>query len=389
MPRTTGRYIRRRAGGEEIAAFVPNPLPPMDPALVVDARLLEAAELKLARLDLASRIVPSLEWFIYAFVRKEAVVSSQIEGTQATLVDLLSYEAGAPDRENDREIDVREICNYLDALAYARKELARRGGLPISARLLNESHRRLMKGARGATKQPGEIRRSQNWIGGTRPGNAAFVPPPPEEVVGLLGELERYIHTPDDLRPLVRAGLIHVQFETIHPYLDGNGRIGRLLITLLLQQEGVLSAPLLYLSLYFKRHQDEYYRRLAAVCREGDWEGWTTFFLEGVSTIADEATTAVQELYAIVNGDRGKLLGARNVTVAAMRLLEKLPQHPIITIPGVAKLLRTTAPTATKAVGVLQSLKILVETSGRLRDRVFHYREYIDRLRVGTELDSA
>jgi Fic family protein len=390
--RETGRYIRKTVAGEEVAAFVPFPLPPANPPIALNEGLqekLHSAEARLARLDVASEMVPSLDWFIYAFVRKEAVVSSQIEGTQATLVDLLTFEAGSAAEAADNRDDVREVCNYLDALTYARKELGRAKGLPLSMRLLHETHRRLMHGVRGANKQPGEIRQSQNWIGGTRPGNAVFVPPPPEEVPALLSDLEMYIHGKDSLHPLVRAGLAHVQFETIHPYLDSNGRIGRLLITLLLEHWHLMSAPLLYLSLFFKRHRAEYYRLLAAVRTDGDWEAWLAFFLEGVTTIADEAVVAARDLFGLVNKDRTRLLASKDATVIATRLLESLPQHPVVTIPGVVKMLHTTKPTAAKAVAALEGLGILKETTGRRRDRTYSYSQYMKKLRVGTELAGA
>ena len=388
--RATGRYERVLHGEEEVAAFVPHPLPPSAPPLVLgDAGLarLNRAEQSLARLDLAGEMVPSVEWLIYGFVRKEAVVSSQIEGTQATLVDLLTFEADALGNA-DRELDVEEVTNYLDALKYALREVSRPAGLPISVRLLNEIHRRLMKGVRGADKQPGEIRRSQNWIGGSRPGTAAFVPPPSHLVADCLGKLEKYIHgrSGSDLPPLVRAGLVHVQFETIHPYLDGNGRIGRLLIVLLLREWGLLKEPLLYLSLYFKRHRAEYYRRLAAVRTEGDWEGWTTYFLEGVATIADEAVAGSRALFALIADDRARVLAAPAATVVSARVFEQLPRHPILTIPGLASRMEITKPTAAKAVAILEQLGILREISGRLRDRTFAYREYLERLKGGTEL---
>jgi len=256
MPRrATGRYDRTAVAGETVAAFIPHGLPPARPPIVLDAALaarLRAAEQALVRLELAGEMVPSLDWFIYAFVRKEAVLSSQIEGTQATLVDLLTFEAqaGAAQRTSPNA-DVEEVCNYLDALAYARAQLTAPKGLPLSMRLLNETHRRLMRGVRGAEKLPVEVRRSQNWIGGSRPGNAAYVPPPPHALGEVLGAFEKYLHADDSLPPLVRAGLLHVQFETIHPYLDGNGRIGRLLVTLLLEHGKLLTKPLLYLSLFF------------------------------------------------------------------------------------------------------------------------------------------
>ena len=388
MSRITGRYERAQVAGEEVAAFIPHPLPPADPPLVLDrpaTELLQAAERGLARLELGGEMVPSIDWFLYAFVRKEAVVSSQIEGTQATLVDLLTFEA--TDRAPSvPEADVREVCNHLDALAYARRELRREGGLPLSVRLLNEAHRRLMKGVRGTQKQPGEVRRSQNWIGGTRPGNAVFVPSPPQRLAELLSAFEKYIHADDSLPPLVRAGLLHVQFETIHPYLDGNGRIGRLLVTLVLEHWGLLAQPLLYLSLFFKRHQAEYYRLLNAVRVQGDWEGWVSFFLEGVATIADEAVSTARDLFAQVSTDRARVLGAGSSSIMAARLFEQLPQHPIVTIARVTTLLDTTKPTAAKAVAALVDAGVLEETTGRRRDRLFRYAGYVDRLRAGTEL---
>jgi Fic family protein len=387
MKRSTGRYERSLAGSEEVSAFVPLPLPPREPALAIDARTgerLRAAEQALARLELAGEMVPSLDWFLYAFVRKEAVISSQIEGTQATLIDLLTFEA---EHEAAPDADVEEVCNYLEALSYARAELRRSDGLPLSMRLLNEAHRRLMHGARGANRQPGEARRSQNWIGGSRPGNAVYVPPPAPSLPGLLGALETYLHAEDDLPPLLRIGLAHVQFESIHPYLDGNGRIGRLLIALLLEHWGLLQAPLLYISLFFKRHREEYYRRLNAVRTEGDWEGWTDFFLDGVATIADEAVASARDLFAVVGADRTRVLARETTSVAAARLFELLPNRPIVTVATAMKLIAASKPTATRAIETLVAAGILVETTGRKRDRSFAYQAYIDRLRVGTELE--
>ena len=389
MARVTGRYERTAVAGEEVRAFVPRPLPPVDPPLSLDSEalaLLGRAERELSRLELAGEMVPSVDWFIYGFVRKEAVISSQIEGTQATLIDLLTFEA---QREDDSAPgpDVQEVCNYVDALAYAREQLRRRKGLPLSMRLLNGTHARLMRGARGADKRPGKVRRTQNWIGGTRPGNAGFVPPPPNLLDGLLSDFERYIHADDGLPPLVRAGLLHLQFETIHPYLDGNGRIGRLLVTLLLEEWNLLSQPLLYLSLFFKRNREDYYRLLNAVRLEGDWEGWIRFFLEGVASIAKEATDTARDLFALVSADRARALAAPASSVMAVRLFEALGQHPIVTIARVTELLETTKPTASKAVNTLVDAGILTETSGRRRDRTYSYAAYLDRLRVGTELE--
>ena len=394
MPkRTTGRYERTTVGGEAVAAFVPHALPPSDPPVVVDAALAErlrAAEQALVRLELAGEMVPSLDWFIYAFVRKEAVLSSQIEGTQATLVDLLTFEAqDGAEQSAAPNADVEEVCNYLDALAYARAQLGDPRGLPLSMRLLSETHSRLMRGVRGAEKLPGEVRRSQNWIGGSRPGNAAYVPPPPQALGEVLGAFEKYLHADDELPPLVRAGLLHVQFETIHPYLDGNGRIGRLLVTLLLEHWKLLTKPLLYLSLFFKRHREDYYRRLNAVRIDGDWESWLDFFLDGVATIADEAVASARDLFALVAVDRTRVLALEGMSVVALRLFELLPRHPVVTVASVMKLVETTKPTAGRAIELLVAAGILVETTGKKRDRSFVYRSYLDRLRVGTELGGA
>lgn len=384
--RTTGEYEKVIAGGEEVPAFMPYALPPRDPVFAMSEPLskrLRAAEQALVRLDLATEMVPSLDWILYGFVRKEAVISSQIEGTQATLLDLLSFEA---DDVKAPDADVEEVCNYLDALNHVQQELANPSGIPISIRLLNDAHRRLMNGVRGATKQPGEIRRSQNWIGGSRPGNAVFVPPPPSGLPELLSALEKYIHADDDLPALIRAGLVHVQFETIHPYLDGNGRIGRLLISLLLQHWGLLRVPSLYLSLFFKRHRTEYYRRLDAVRTQGDWEGWTDFFLDGVATIADEAVASAQHIFATVGKDRARLLASDAASVSAIRLFEELPNHPIVTVASAMTLLGISKPTAIRAIEALMSAGILTETTGRRRDRSFAYAAYVDLLRIGTEL---
>ena len=386
MARTVGETRKTPVAGEKVAAFVPSPLPPSDPPLAVDdlGDVLPRAEHALSRLDLAGEMVPSLDWFIYAFVRKEAVVSSQIEGTEATLDDLLTFEA-TPEGTKPGA-DVEEVCNYLDALTWARRELGRPKGLPLSMRLVHGVHRRLMKGVRGASKQPGEVRRSQNWVGGTRPSNAAYVPPPPEEVPRLLGELERYVHAEDSLPPLVRAGLVHVQFESIHPYLDGNGRVGRLFIALLLEHWELLGAPLLYLSLHFKRRRPDYYRLQSEVRRTGDWEGWSRFFLEAVAEIAEESATTARDLYRLVYRDRDRVLTARGASLTSARLLESLPRHPVVTIPGVVKMLETTKPTATKSIELLEALGILREMTGRKRDRAYGYAAYLDRLRAGTEL---
>ena len=387
MVRIVGTYEQTSTAGETVNAFVPAPLPPSNPPLHMNAELsglLQSAEAGVSRLKLAGSMIPSLDWLLYSFVRKEAVVSSQIEGTQSTLVDLLMYEAaGKEDAVDDG--DVIQVCNYVDALHYARKQMRSKNGLPLSVRLLNEAHRRLLKNVPGADRTPGEIRRSQNWIGGTRPGNAVYVPPPPHLLNDLLGSLGKYIHAEDSLHPLVRAGLLHVRFETIHPYLDGNGRIGRLLITLLLEHWKVLDSPLLYLSLYFKRHRAEYYRQLDAVRTDGDFEGWLKYFLEGVAVIADETLATTQKLFTQISADRTKVLSGPSTSVAGIRLFELLPAHPIITVAEAVKLLKTTKPTATKAVTGLVDAGVLLEITGRRRDRAFSYEAYLNLLRAETE----
>ena len=385
MTRSTGQYELATVTGEEVKAFVPSPLPVRDPAIKTAGRLAErlvAAEKALSRLDLAAHLVPSVDWFLYAFVRKEAVLSTQIEGTQATLIDLLNFESG----NEQGNPDVTEVCNYVEALKYAREQLASERGLPLSMRLLNETHRRLMRGVRGAGKAPGEVRRSQNWIGGSRPRNAAFVPPPPGRLPKALEMLEKYIHGKDPLPPVIRAGLVHVQFETIHPYLDGNGRIGRLLISLLFEHWNLLTHPLLYLSLFFKRHQAEYYRRLSAVRTDGDWEGWLDFFLDGVATVGDETVATARDLFVTVATDRERVLKESATSVAALRLFEVLPVQPIVTVATVMRALGTTKPTAGRAIEVLRAADVLVESTGRRRDRSFVYQRYVNRLSDGTDL---
>ena len=320
-------------------------------------------------------MVPSTDWFLYGFVRKEAVITSRIEGTQATLRDVLTFEA--TDR-SERLDDVREVCNYVDALVHARGQISDPNGLPLSIRLLCDTHRILMRGVRGKDKMPGEVRRSQNWIGGTRPGNARFVPPPADEIPGALSALERWLHDDSVLPPLVRSGLAHVQFETIHPFLDGNGRIGRLLIALLVEHWGLLEQPLLYLSLAFRRAQQEYYARLAGVRSEGDWEGWIRFFLECVREAADDGVRVAQGLHALVGRDRNRIAADRRATVAAVRLLEHLPSNPVVTVPKAAELLGLTPPPTRKAVELLERLGVLGEITGRRRDRVYAYHEYLE-----------
>jgi Fic family protein len=380
MKRVTGRYVTLTTLGEPVKAFVPHPLPPTDPALAEAAwgERNRAAELALARLSAVAGLVPSVDWLLYSAIRKEALMTSQIEGTQATLTDLFDEEAGLAVSNTD---DVEEVTNYLQAFRLVQENLRDAAGLPISVRLLCNAHRLLLNGARGTGKQPGELRRSQNWIGGTRPGNAVFVPPPAEQVPGLLADLERFIHAPAaDLPPLVRVALVHVQFETIHPFLDGNGRMGRLLIGALLEQWGLLPEPLMYLSGYLKRHQSMYYRHLSDVRTEGDWEGWIGFFLEGVEVAAAGAEKDIVVLASLVAADRRRLLQHPKAGPASYRLFELLPTMPRFTVERARVALNTTFPTASGAIRLLQELGIVTELTGQKKNRSFSYQAYIDRL---------
>lgn len=380
MIRETGTYRTTSTHGETVRAFLPHPLPPAGPPLLIEGPLAEghaAAVAAIGRLGVAGAMVPEPGWFLYGFVRKEAVLSSQIEGTQATLRDVATFEATSG---SDTPADVEEVCNYVEAVNQARAAIADPGGLPLSTRLLCDIHRTLMQGVRGKDKLPGEIRRSQNWIGGSRPGNALFVPPPPEEVPAALAALEGWLHAADPLPPLVKAGLAHAQFETIHPFLDGNGRIGRMLITLLVEHWGLLDAPLLYLSLPLKRRQADYYGRLSAIRTDGDWEGWLAFFLECVAEAADDGVRVARAIHALLGTDRQRLAAHDRATVAAIRLLDHLPANPMVTVPRASRLLGTTAPPARKAIELLEHLGVLRETTGKQRDRVYAYHAYLDML---------
>ena len=380
MPRTTGAFAITTTLGEPVRAFVPRSLPPADPPLAPNSfvDLNRAAELALARLAGVSGLVPSVDWLLYSALRKEALLTSQIEGTQATLTDLFDEEAGLKVSNTD---DVEEVANYLRAFRWAQGQLRDPQGLPISVRLLCEAHRLLLDGVRGAGKQPGELRRSQNWIGGTRPGTAAFVPPPPQQIGNLLTDLERFIHASDpDLPPLVRVALIHAQFETIHPFLDGNGRIGRLLIAALLEHWRLLKEPLMYLSGYLKRHQAEYYRRLSAIRSEGDWEGWVSFFLEGVASGADDAERGIIGVASLITADRKRLLESPKAGPISYRLFELLPMMPRFNVEHVRLRLETTFPTASAAVRLLEELGILAELTGRKKNRIYSYQAYVELL---------
>jgi Fic family protein len=378
--RSTGSYTVTTTLGESVRAFVPRPLPPADPPLSSSDYfdLNRQAELALARLAGVSGLVPSVEWLLYSAIRKEALLTSQIEGTQATLTDLFNEEAGLKVSNAD---DVEEITNYLRAFRWVQVQLRDPQGLPISVRMLCEAHRLLLDGVRGAGKQPGELRRSQNWIGGTRPGSAAFVPPPPQEVADLLANLERFIHAPDaDLPPMVRVALIHAHFETIHPFLDGNGRIGRLLIAALFEHFGLLAEPLVYLSGYLKQRQAEYYRRLSAIRTDGDWEGWVAFFLEGVAEASADAERSIIDVASLITADRKRLLASAKAGPISYRLFELLPMLPRFSVEHVRRRLETTFPTASAAVSLLEDLGIVVELTGQKKNRIYSYQAYVELL---------
>jgi len=381
----SGTLVRTSTIGEPVDAFVPRRLPP-DPRLAPtddDAELVDRANRALGRLDGVGLLLPDTRLFVYMYVRKEAVLSSQIEGTQSSLSDLLLHETEqAPGAPLD---DVVEVSNYVAAATHGLSRL--RGGFPLSLRLIREMHEVLLSRGRGAGKQPGEFRTSQNWIGGTRPGNAAFVPPPPDSVLPCMSDLERFLHgEPVPTPVLLRAALAHVQFETIHPFLDGNGRLGRLLIPLLLCDAGVLGEPTLYLSLFFKTHRDLYYQRLQAVREDGDWEGWVRFFMEGVAVTAEQAVTASRAILEVFDTDRRAMVDLGRHASAAMRVHEALKRRPIATIAQLAGDTGVSVPTATQALSNLERLGVVQEATGRRRGRLFAYRRYLDVLNEGTSL---
>jgi Fic family protein len=344
---------------------------------------LEKALLALGRLDGLSAVLPDTQLFLYTYVRKEAVLSSQIEGTQSSLSDLLLFELeeapGVP------EEDVVEVSNYVAALEHGLDRL--RGGFPLSNRLIREIHARLLARGRGSDKAPGEFRRTQNWIGGSRPGTARFVPPPADAVQGCMSDLERFLHSEASGVPsLVRAGLAHVQFETIHPFLDGNGRVGRLLITFLLCHGGILREPLLYLSLYFKQHRDEYYALLDAVRQTGDWEAWLRFFLEGVAQTAEGAATTAQRLTTIFRDDQERIQRAGRTAGSALRVQQVLKERPVVSLQEVTERAGLSFPAASSGMQVLEELGVARELTGKKRNRLFGYTKYLDVLSEGTEL---
>lgn len=381
----SGRYEVSVGGGESVRAFIPDPLPP-EPPIVIDDRLqvaLEKAALSMGRLDSLSALLPDTGLFLYMYVRKEALLSSQIEGTQSSLSDLLLFELEeVPGVPID---DVVEVSSYVAALEHGLTRL--REGFPLCNRLIREIHEVLLSRGRGSGKSPGAFRRSQNWIGGTRPGNAAFVPPPHQSVSKCMSDLERFLHGKGAKLPiLVRAALSHAQFETIHPFLDGNGRVGRLLITFLLCQAGILRQPLLYLSLYLKQQRKRYYQLLDRIRATGDWESWLAFFLEGVTSTADGAVATAQRLISLFQEDRTRIQEQGRSAGSALRVHTVLKERPLTSLQEVCRRSELSFPAASAGMKLLGNLGIAREVTGRKRNRLFGYTEYLSILGEGTEV---
>jgi len=380
----TGEFIIKKYGDEEVRAFMPFPLPPQPP-LLIDPALreeLDQALISLGRLDSVTTLLPDIDLFLYTYVRKEAVLSSQIEGTRSSLSDLLLFELEEiPGVPLD---DVIEVSSYVAAMNHGLRRLA--GDFPLSNRLVREIHRVLLAKGRGRDKDPGEFRRTQNWIQGTRPGNALYVPPPPDRVAEAMGAWERFLHDiPEKTPALIKAALMHVQFETIHPFLDGNGRIGRLLITLLLCHEGILRRPLLYLSLYFKQHRNEYFNLLTEVRLSGGWESWLRFFAVGVREMAEGAVAAAHLLNEIFDNDRRTIRGLGRRAGSALRIHQVFQSRPIASAPFLAAATEMSPPTVAKVLESLQEKKIVKEVTGRRRKRLYSYSRYLELMNQGTE----
>ncbi|NDI84252.1 Fic family protein [Undibacterium crateris] len=374
----TGSYIPTIAGGIACQAFVPAPLPPQ-PALDLSGKLqsrLNEALIALGRLDAISTLLPDARLFLYSYVRKEAVMSSQIEGTQSSLSDLMLYEMeGVPGVPMD---DVQEVSCYVHALTLGVQRI--REGHPISFRLLTEVHQALMTSGRGTQRGPGEFRRNQVWIGGHRADEASFVPPPANQIADCWAALEQFINdVPEQTAPVIKAALVHVQFETIHPFIDGNGRIGRLLIPLILVEAGILKEPLLYLSVFFKRHRDSYYRLLQQVRTEGDWEAWLLFFVDAIAATANQAVATAQALNQLLAQDKLRLAALGRLAGSATQILDALFAHPVANIGALVTATGLTPATIGKALDALQlELGIVQELTGHKRNRVYAYRAYID-----------
>lgn len=381
----TGEYNIVNVAGEQVRAFMPGPLPPSPPLQLDNQRqkLLERATLALGRLDSITLLLPDPGIFLYAYVRREAVISSQIEGTQSSLAQLLLFELeeapGVPFN------DVVEVSNYVAALKHGLGQLKE---IPLCNRLIREMHSILLSRGRGSDKSPGEFRRSQNWIRGTRPGNAVFVPAPPHRVEECMAGLENFLNNLTNPYPaLIKAALAHVQFETIHPFLDGNGRIGRLLIAFILHHDRVLSQPLLYLSLYFKQHRTEYYRLLDLVRTEGEWEAWVDFFLEGVEYIASNAVETANRLLSLFKQDEQKIHTIGRGASTVLRVFRNLCEKPLVNLNQVCKETGMSFPAATKAMRAMEKIGVVREITGQQRNRVYAYDRYLAILSEGTELE--
>lgn len=384
MKRETGKYVTISTIGEKAQAFVPNALPPVPP-LEMDAALgdaLNRAHMEMGRLDGMTTILQDTSLFLYMYIRKEAVLSSQIEGTQSSLSDLLLFEMdAAPGVPVD---DVREVSNYVAAMEHGLKRL--REGFPLCNRLICEIHEKLLSRGRGSEKKPGEFRTSQNWIGGTRPGTARFVPPPPEKLAECLTDFEKFLNDEPARTPtLIKAALAHVQFETIHPFLDGNGRLGRLLITLLLCHERVLHEPLLYLSLHFKQNRQTYYDLLQQVRMEGDWESWVRFFVEAVQDTARQAVVSARTLSEMIRKDRQIVQSLGRISGSAYRVFDLLAERPVLSVSAVCKRSGLVHNTAAKVMRALQDAGLVREITGQKRNRLFCYDRYLKVLSEGTE----
>ncbi len=383
MERVVGDYVPGSVAGGRYQAYLPKPLPPNPPLEFTPALVesLERANQALGRLDGITLMLPDPDLFLYQYVRKEALLSSQIEGTQSSLSDLLLFELDeTPGVPID---DVEEVSNYVAALNHGLRRI-RNDHFPLSLRLIREIHAVLLRGGRGANKNPGEFRKTQNWIGGRSPVVASFVPPPPERLDECLNAFERFLHEPKEhTSPLIKAALAHLQFETIHPFNDGNGRVGRLLIALILCTEGVLREPTLYLSLYFKARKQQYYDQLDHVRSTGDWEAWLGFFLEGVSSTSQQAVETAQKILSLFTADREKVRGLGRRAGSALQVFEQFTQHPILDGPTLRKALQLTQPTILAAVDALHAMELINEITGQRRNRVWVYQGYYDLLSEG------
>lgn len=383
--RETGVYLQQPLTAGKYRAFVPHPLPPDPPLRLTeeDYDLMEKANRAVGRLDGMAGLLPDPFLFIYFYARKEAVLSSQIEGTQSSMSDLLMFESeatlGVPPR------DVQEVSCYVNAMNYALHRI-REDGLPLCDRLIREAHSLLLAKGRGERRSPGEFRRSQNWIGGSGPSGAVYVPPPPDRIMDCMGAFEKFLHNDPVRTPvLLKAGLAHAQFESIHPFLDGNGRMGRLLITLLLCAENVLTEPLLYLSLYFKRNRSRYYELLQAVRDTGDWESWMRFFLTGVDETARQAVDTSRAILALFDADRQRIETVGRAAGSALRVHHLLQRQPVLRIPQAAQQLGMAGPTVSSAIKTMAKLGVVRELTGRKRGRLFAYEQYLGILNEGTE----